>query len=68
MVKRGNDIKIAGENNKREQEDRTSNATRSKYTSKHKGKKEVGKKRKKLRETVTVVIKNLANKNSAKWE
>ena len=53
-------------NSKREQEDRTSNATRSKYTVKPKGKKGAGKKRKKLHETGTVVTNNSANKNNAK--
>ena len=60
--------KILKKNIKREQEDRTSNATRSKYTVKPKRKKEAGEKRKKLHSTGTVVTNNSANKNSAKWE
>ena len=59
---------MAKKSRKREQEDRTSNATRSKYIVKPKGKKRSGRKEKKLYSTGTVVANNSANKNSAKWQ
>ena len=64
-AKTGNNIKIAGENRKRKQKDRTSNTALSQYTSKSRSKKKADGNKENLVNRGHIVTEKPATTNSA---